>query len=135
MRMVRSLILAAHALKEEKKVQLQVSDDELFNKNYYCSNLHSKNEWMEFPRALSKREFCNPYVVFKNFFKSQDLIKWLADWRDVGDSALCEFAGQLELDRLKLCTYLLKLVEAAHLIDVREVTHIGGHLKNRFVNE
>ncbi|MCG7859840.1 hypothetical protein MD537_22870, partial [Flavihumibacter sediminis] len=32
---------------------------------------------------------------------------------------------------LSLYFQLTKLVEAAHLIDVREVNHVGGHVKNR----
>jgi hypothetical protein len=32
---------------------------------------------------------------------------------------------------LSLYFQLTKLVEAAHLIDVREVNHVGWHVKNR----
>ena len=130
-RLVNSMIKAAHALKEKKKGPLLVSETDLFNKKYYCRNFQQSNEWTDFPRSLSKGEFCNPYIVFKRFFKYQNLKKWLDVWREIGDNALSKFAGQLELDQLKLCTYMLKLIEAAHLIDVREVTHIDGRLKNR----
>ena len=37
----------------------------------------------------------------------------------------------VEMDTLSIYLFLTKLIEAAHLIDVREITHIGGMIKNR----
>ena len=78
------------------------------------------------------KEFCNTYRVFKKFFKYQPLEKWLRDWEEMVDCALSKYSGGMEIDMIATYTHLAKLVEAAHLINVREVNHIGGSLKNRF---
>jgi hypothetical protein len=40
----------------------------------------------------------------------------------------------LGLEMIAIYSHLVKLVEAAHLINVREVIHIGGILKNRSID-
>lgn len=62
------------------------------------------------------------------------LPKWKQELQDLLEYALVETSlseAGIEKDMLSLYLHLTKLVEAAHLIDVRETTHIGGHLKNR----
>ncbi len=131
MRVVRSLVKAAHILKEKKNGPIEVSEHDAFNKNYYCSHYQLPNEWEQFPRFLSMKEFCNPYKVFRKFFTSQPLEEWLHDWEEVVDCALSQCSGELNLEMIAVYRRLCKLVEAAHLINVREVNHIGGMLKNR----
>lgn len=131
MRIIDSLIRAAYSLKDKRKGPLKVLKVDVFNKKYYCSHYKFSNEWTDFPRSLSIEEFCNPYRVFKKFFKYQDMAKWISDLELITDSALTPAKGCLLLDSLTTYFYLAKLIEAAHLIDVREVTHIGGTLKNR----
>jgi len=134
MRVIRSLIQAADSLKEIKKGPIIVSEGDAFNKKYYRSHYVSSNEWEEFPRFLSVKEFCNPYKVFKRFFKYQDLDAWVHDLEETVDCALSKYNGELGLEMIAIYSHLVKLTEAAHLINVREVTHIGGMLKNRFYN-
>src|SRR5665213_2576871 len=130
MKIIRSVIKAAYHLKEKKKGPIEVTEHDIFNKNYYCSHLKPSTEWADFPRFLSMKEFCNPYRVLKKFFKYQSLEKWLHDWEEMVDCALSEFGGGMELDMIATYTHLAKLIEGAHLINVREVNHIGGTLKN-----
>jgi len=132
MRVVRSLIKAAHVLKEKENGPIEVSEQDVFNKNYYCSHYKTANEWEQLPRFVSLKEFCNPYRVFKKFFKYQPLNEWLHDWEEMVDCALSQCSGEQELEMIAVYSHLCKLVEAAHLINVREVNHIGGMLKNRF---
>ena len=132
MKIIRSVIKAAHFLKEKKKGPIEVTEHDIFNKNYYCSHFKSSTEWEDFPRFVSMKEFCNPYKVFRKFFNYQPLDQWLRDWEEAVDCALSQSSGGMELDRIATYTHLLKLVEAAHLINLREVNHIGGTLKNRF---
>jgi len=134
MRVIRSLIKAGDSLKEIKKGPITVSEGDAFNKKYYRSHYVSSNEWEEFPRFLSVKEFCNPYKVFKRFFKYQDLDAWVHDLEETVDCALSKNNGELGLEMIAIYSHLVKLTEAAHLINVREVTHIGGMLKNRFYN-
>jgi hypothetical protein len=132
MRVIRSLIKAAHHLKEIEKGPITVSEGDAFNKKYYRSHYLSSNEWEDFPRFLSVKEFCNPYKVFRKFFKYQDLHAWVHDLEEIADSALSKNSGELGLEMIPTYSHMVKLTEAAHLINVREVTHIGGMLKNRF---
>jgi hypothetical protein len=134
MRVIRSLIKAADSLKEIKKGPIVVSEADAFNKKYYKSHYEISDEWEEFPRFLSVKEFCNPYKVFRKFFKYQDLHAWVHDLEETADCALSKNKGELGLEMIAIYSHLVKLTEAAHLINVREITHIGGLLKNRFIN-
>ena len=133
MRVIRSLIKAADHLKEIKNGAITVTEADIFNKKYYRSHYLSSNELEDFPRFLSIKEFCNPYKVFRKFFKYHDADEWVHDLEEIVDSALSESNGELGLEMICVYSHLVKLTEAAHLINVREVTHIGGILKNRFI--
>jgi len=91
----------------------------------------TSSDWEDFPHFLSVKEFCNPYKVFRKFFKYQDLDAWVHDLEESVDAALSTCNGELGLEMIVMYSHLVKLAEAAHLINVREVTHIGGILKNR----
>jgi hypothetical protein len=134
MRVIRSLIKAADCLKEKKSGSIIDSAEDVFNKKYYCSQYLSSSQWDDFPRFLSLKEFCNPYKVFKKFFKYQDAHAWLHDLLETVDCALSKNNGELGFEMVVIYSHLVKLAEAAHLINVREVTHIGGVLKNRLIN-
>ena len=45
------------------------------------------------------------------------------------EDALASNTDSCNMDLLRIYFHLTKLMEAAHLIDVREVTHVGGELK------
>ena len=134
MRIIRSIIKAADSLKKIKKGPITVSEQDVFNKKYYRSHYASSDPSADFPRFLSVKEFCNPYKVFRKFFKYQDVDEWVHDLEDIVDCALSKNNGELGLEMIAIYSHLVKLIEAAHLINVREVTHIGGILKNRFIN-
>jgi hypothetical protein len=134
MRVIRSLIKAADSLKEIKKGPVMVSEADAFNKKYYRSHYLSSTPWTDFPHFLSVKEFCNPYKVFRKFFKYQQCDEWVHDLEEIADCALSKNSGELGLEMIAIYSHLVKLTEAAHLINVREVTHIGGMLKSRFVN-
>jgi hypothetical protein len=110
-----------------------VHPGDIFNKNYYCSNYQISSEWKDLPRFLSSKEFCNPYKALRKFFKYKKLTEWLHDWEELVESALSKNAGGLGLEMTEVHHFMLKLVEAAHLINVREVNHIDGRLKIRFI--
>jgi hypothetical protein len=134
MRLVKSLIKAANILKEKKNGPIDVSEHDAFNKNYYCSHYQPSNGWEQFPRFISLKEFCNPYRVFKKFFKYENADEWLHDWEQMVDAGLSPCSGELNIEMIAVYTHLCKLTEAAHLINIREVNHIGGILKNRVIS-
>jgi hypothetical protein len=59
------------------------------------------------------------------------LDSWLTIWKDIIDGALCPEEARLSINEISVHTQLVKLTEAAHLIDVRENVHVRGRLKNR----
>jgi hypothetical protein len=59
---------------------------------------------------------------------------WVHDLEETTDCALSKSNGELGLEMIAIYSHLVKLVEAAHLINVREVIHIGGILKNRSID-
>src|SRR5665647_2192087 len=77
-----------------------------------------------------KRSIVIPTQYSENFFKYQYLESWLTTWKNIVDGALCPEEARFSINELTIYTHLVKLVEAAHLIDVRETVHVRGHLKN-----
>ncbi|HEX3933675.1 MAG TPA: hypothetical protein VHW43_03290, partial [Puia sp.] len=74
---------------------------------------------------------------FKRFFKYKEIEGWKEDLQEILSFALS--AGSysdlgVELNLLAIYIHLNKLLEAAHLIDVRETTHIDGRIKNRIAS-
>ncbi|HTG56852.1 MAG TPA: hypothetical protein VL943_11325, partial [Niabella sp.] len=81
------------------------------------------------PRLLNTTEYKNPYLVFRRLLKCHDVPKWRALMDEIIDYAFASYADKCDLNLLALFLHFTKLMEAAHLIDVREITHLGGYLK------
>jgi hypothetical protein len=80
------------------------------------------------------KECGNPDVVFKRFFKFKEVPKWRSDLQDILSYALEKdslFEAGSNIDCLSIYLHLTRLIESAHLIDVREIHHIGGMMKRR----
>lgn len=121
MKVVRSAIKVAYVLRDENIVQ----KTDALNTTHYYSYYQTSNLWSSFPRCLSEKEFCNPYSVFKKFFRKQSLDKWVHKWEEVVEYALSPHSSGTELDTLHFYTLMIKLLEAAHLIYMREVMLIS----------
>jgi len=83
---------------------------------------------------LSLKEYSDPYVVFKRFFKFLSLAEWKRELNDILEYALVTTSfwdAGIEANSLSIFIHLTKLVEAVQLIDVREINHIGGNIKNK----
>ncbi len=130
-RYIASLIKVANILKEKKSSEIKINNGDLLDNRYFACGRLLTDDWSDFPRFLSKKEFCNPYIVFRKFFKSYALNSWLTALTDIIDGALCPEESHLFLNEITIYTKLVKLIEAAHLIDVREVVHVDGLLKGR----
>lgn len=85
--------------------------------------------WEHFPRHLSSDEYNDPYRVFSQFFAFYRLDEWQKELSELLSDALSSDDPVNERDILLIQKNLLKLVEAAHLIDVREVAYIGDFKK------
>lgn len=120
---VESLIYTAYALeKEPKESPAKLNGVDLADKSLYCGRDANLTEWDYFPRALSVKEYKNPYLVFTRFCKFQDLQKWRLDLQEVLENALTESPNDMEVQTLPVYIHLIKLVEAAHLINLRELS-------------
>ena len=127
---VISIILAADKINQSKKSSpLKLTLKEFTDKRLYARPYSTCPEWECLPKMLTTKEYRNPYIVFKKFFKYQAIEKWREDIELVLDYALASYNDSCDLNLLQMYFHLTKLMEAAHIIDVREVTHIGGHLK------
>jgi hypothetical protein len=134
-KMIESVINAAYLINKENKTSpLTINKEGSFNPNLFCGWHRHSTQWDYFPRVLSFKEFANPYLAFKRFFKYLSLQKWKVELQDLLEYALVETSlseAGIEKDMLSLYFYLSKLIEAAHLIDVREINHIRGIPKNK----
>jgi hypothetical protein len=132
---LKSILNATCTINYEKKENpINISPSDVFNRNYFCGHLTYVSDWDYFPRTLSKKEYFNPYQAFNRFFKYQSLENWKIILDDVLHYALIKesfsYAGE-EMNTVALYFQLTKLIEAAHLVDIRENTHIGGRLKKK----
>ena len=62
------------------------------------------------------------------------ITQWKQELSYLLDYALAKttlFDAGLEMDTFSIYLHLTKLIEAAHLIDVREINHIGRRVKSR----
>ena len=91
----------------------------------YCGAVRKQSytAWDYFPRHLSRKEFADPYRVFNKLCR----YKRLSEWRNTlqyffsGAVAGGPVYTYFEDENIYLtCKLLLKLVEAAHLVKVRE---------------
>lgn len=134
-KLLESVINAAYLIdKEKKKSPLRIDNDNVFNPNLFCGWHNGLTQWDYLPRMLSFKEYINPYLVFKRVFKFMPLIEWKRELNDILEYALARnsfWDAGIDFNTLPIFTHLTKLVEAVHLIDVREINHIGGNIKNR----
>lgn len=146
---IEYLIEAAYLISQlnnsERKAVLQNdSENEDFNimsAEYFCawgSSKFTQNPakliWQDFPRSLNTKEFFNPYSVFKKTFRFYSLGEWRQELSNLFNIALSKESlldDGLDTDILSVEKHLLKLIDASHLIDIREfrldyVTSING---------
>lgn len=91
---------------------------------YYAGWQSDSTAWDFFPRYITKNEFARPYSVFFKFFRYYNLQEWKEELEDILFHALSK-GSVLDTssgsDLLTIHIYLQKLIEAAHLIEVREL--------------
>lgn len=125
-KIIESVVNAAYLINlEKKKSSLVIEEKDLLNKELYRGRFSSQRDWDDFPRFVCEEEYVDPYLVFKRFFKYQRMTGWKQDMELILQHALgkCNlFEMGIEIDVLSVFIHLTKLIEAAHLIDVREIT-------------
>ena len=103
----------------------RVSEPVLRNPALYCSKLYTgETHWDYFPRHLSRAEYLDPYWALEKCFQHKSSTEWkeflmglfYAAAKD--DNTLAEDCH--DADVYRSCRGLFKLLEACHLIKVRE---------------
>jgi hypothetical protein len=138
-----TLIKAAHQIYKKNKAGKTAIDllkakrlhveTNLLHPALYFGWGRNETMWDHFPRYLTMEEYIDPYLVFPQFFSFYSLKEWHKELSELLSDGLSncnpdEFSGQ-DRDMLLIEKNLLKLVEAVHLIDVREVGYIGDFKK------
>jgi len=98
-------------------------EEEMIDPVLYMDKYQGHTQWETFPRYLSKKEFLNPYLVFRRFFRYKSRKGWHNDFREIIFYALSPHSCSddlIDLDLLKISRHLLKLAEAAHLVLLRD---------------
>lgn len=120
------LIFAANKINGEcRSEEPKIVERNSINPLLYRSSKTDGSDWGDFPRTLSFKEFADPYIALKRFFKLQPVNEWnkqlelLAEYTLSGSSITEAF--DLKMDSHGQFRYLVKLVEATHLIYVREM--------------
>src|SRR6185503_19627351 len=117
MRLFESLINAAYLINQEKrKSPLEIPNYGLFNPNLYRGWGKDTTDWDFLPRTLSLKEYKNPYVVIKRFFKFLSLEEWKRQLNDILEYALGKdtlFEAGVYIDSLSIYLHMTKLIEAA----------------------
>lgn len=91
--------------------------------------------WNFAPQALSKKEYFNPYIVFKKIAGFGDEKEWNLVLGELQDFAFyrSSFAECSETyNILVIHRLLLKLIEAAYLIDVRAIDEVDGRKRRKW---
>jgi hypothetical protein len=99
-------------------------NDPCIDPSWYAGWHRNLSSWDYFPRYLNKHEFLNPRLVFYRFFKSKGVRLWRQEIEDLVFYALSSYScldDHLTMDFLEVNKLLHKLMEAAHLIEVREI--------------
>ncbi len=128
--MMEQLIEAVHEFIKEGKSDIKLNRKTLLeeaiiqeemNVSVFHAHYSEEDIWALFPRNLSLKEFQNPYLVYRKFFRSQGLEAWLKDFGELVSYALSPFGNEsaLDFDYLEIHQLLQKLVEASHLIKIR----------------
>lgn len=108
--------------KQRKGSPIEVRTDDMLNSNFYSIRETTTDIWSEFPRSLTQEEFLNPYKALKQVFKSRNPEVWSSLIKDVTDYACGNYGGDFpEINSFEVYQHLCKLLEAAHLINVREI--------------
>lgn len=91
----------------------------------YCGWHTGKTAWDFFPRHLTKKEFINPYIALEKCTQQHSLAEWKYLLNDILMHAL-SIEGISGFDQeesiLDTWLHLHKLLEATHLIEVRQAT-------------
>lgn len=120
-KLLESLINAAYLLKPDK-ISMPAPADDDFSPQLFVDPPCQLKSWNRLPKFLSFKEYLHPEVVFARFFKFQTIDKWKQQLDEILEHALLKTSmadSGIELNPLNSCIHLIKLVEAAHILNMK----------------
>lgn len=123
---------------QREQAIIQLNEDalpDLSNCSQYFGWYLPAHPWQFMPRALQVKEYANPYLVFKKLSRYANEEKWkyiLAELQDFTfyKSSFVECGEEFNI--LTIHRLLQKLIEAAHLIEVRAITEANGRKRPKW---
>jgi hypothetical protein len=120
-----ALLLDDESSSEGKTMDVQTAPDStLLNTALFYTPHPTTQAWDCFPRHLSRTEYRNPYHVFTICLGQLDLAGWRKFLKGLFYAATYDtpISGAINDDDIQYtCKCLYKLLEACHLIKVREI--------------
>lgn len=117
---IESLLNVAYLLKDQNSPFL-ITEEDLMNPCYFGKGQLGASDFDCFPRMLSRKDCLNPYRVFGKVLAYQSLEEWKDELHELLlDAQSKTLSTEIHWDGVSFCRHLIKLFEAAHLIDVRE---------------
>jgi hypothetical protein len=131
------LLEAASMLTDSGLGDIPDANADLFNPRWYYNPSPGYTAWDFFPHHLSEQEYRTPYLVLEECIQKRTLPQWRSILDDLYDGACYrstngeEHSGAIYQDTnedniRQRCRQLLKLIEACHLILVREIANPGA---------
>lgn len=126
LKLLEAIINASFLINLQKRNSpININEFELFNPKFFSGQKIYVNNWDYFPKNLTQQEFINPYAALSKAFEFCSIKEWKTRLDVIVTYAFDK--GSLSEDSITIeviGTYLqlTALLEAAHLIDVREMT-------------
>lgn len=137
-----SLITAALHIhdsgEQREQAIIRLNEDalpDLSNYSHYFGWYLPAHPWQFIPRALDVKEYANPYLVFKKLSRYAAEEKWKYILSELQDftfykSSFAECGEEFNI--LTIHRLLQKLIEAAHLVEVRAIYEANGRKRPKW---
>jgi hypothetical protein len=110
---------------------------DLSNYPQYCGWHFLNAPWYYIPRSLSKKEYANPYKVFKKLEAYASEETWKFIFHELRDYTFLKGSFSDAGDYyniLEIYLLLNKLLEACHLLEVRAIIELDGRPRPKWKN-
>lgn len=125
---IEELVGAVYGISRFQLVQEQVGNSgkkpDLEALSLYCPDHPGRAPWDFVPRSLSAKEYINPYRTVQKFTKKATRKEWLEILKQLENYALAKnslFDLGIEIPLIEISEALRKILEAAHLINLRTI--------------
>jgi hypothetical protein len=126
LKQVEAIINASFLLNLQKtNSSIVINEFELFNPRFFRGKKNYVNNWDYYPKGLSLQEFINPYAAFSKAFEFCSIKEWKKRLDVIVTYAFDKGTfsqDSIEIEIIGTYLQLTAMLEAAHLIDVREKT-------------